>query len=145
MVHRSENKQRAFHFDSVLKQRAVHVSHVRELVAFHWFSIFALGPRHTAHVIKLRVRSHVGEVREPIGHGEEGGYGGDVPGALAVKAVLLQGLEMLLCDGVAATHRHRKVQHGALSRQQVCVFIVNHDLGATRRRSHGLEFTSSPK
>lgn len=119
---------------------AANIKNMRKLVAFHWSSIFALVPRYTTHVIKVRIGPHVGEVSEPIGHGEESGNGGDVPGVLTVKAVFLQILEMLLRDGVTATHGHRKVQHGELSRRQVCVVIINDHLGATRGRSHDLQF-----
>lgn len=119
---------------------AVNIKNMKKLVAFHWSSIFALVPRYTAHIIKVQIGPHVSEVSEPIGHGEESGNGGDVPGVLTVKAVFLQILEMLLRDGVTATHGHRKVQHGELSRRQVCVVIINDHLGATRGRSHDLQF-----
>lgn len=102
--------------------------------------LFALVPRYTTHVIKVQIGPHVGEVSEPIGHGEESGNGGDVPGVLTVEAVFLQTLEMLLRDGVTATHGHRKVQHGELSRRQVCVVVIHDHLGATRGRSHDLQF-----
>lgn len=117
---------------TAMRNLAANVKNRRKLVSFHRSSVFALVPRYTTHVIKVRIWPHVGEVCEPIGHGKESGNGGDVPGVLAVKAVFLQSLEMLLRDGVAATHGHRKVQHGALSRRQVCVVIINDHLGATR-------------
>lgn len=116
------------------------VKNMRKLVASHWSTIFALVPRYTTHVIKVQIGPHVGEVSEPIGHGEESGNGGDVPGVLAVKAVFLQILEMLLRDGVTATHGHRKVQHGELSRRQLCVVIINNYLSATSGKSHDLQF-----
>lgn len=95
---------------------AANISNMRKLVTCHWSIIFALVPWYTAHVIKLYIWSHIGEMCEPIGHGEESSNGGDVPGVFTVKAVFLQSLEMLLRDGIAATYCHRKVQHGMLSR-----------------------------
>lgn len=118
---------------------AANIKNMRKLGRFS-LVLFALVPRYTTHVIKVQIGPHVGEVSEPIGHGEESGNGGDVPGVLTVEAVFLQILEMLLRDGVTATHGHRKVQHGELSRRQVRVVVIHDHLGATRGRSHDLQF-----
>lgn len=63
-----------------------------------------------------------------VGQSKESSDGSDIPGVLAVKAVFLQRLEMILCDGVAPTHSHCKVQHGELSRGQLCILVVYNDL-----------------
>lgn len=71
---------------------------------------------------------------EPVRHGKESSNGGYVPGVLAVKARFLQRFKVLLCDGVAATHSHGKVQHGTLPRGQVSIFIVHNDLEKTEHQ-----------
>lgn len=92
---------------------------------------FALSfvPWYAAHNVEFSIGPHVSEVGHPVGHGKERGDGTNVPGILAVEAHFLQGLEVLLSDGVAATHSQGKVQHGALPRRQLCILIVHNDLG----------------
>lgn len=105
------------------------------LLLLHLPFVLVLFPWYTTHIVKLEVGPHVSEVREPIGHGKESGNGSNIPGILTVEALRLQRLEMLLCDGVAAAHRHRKVQHGELSGGQLCILVVDNDLGGSRRRN----------
>lgn len=92
-----------------------------------------LVPGHTAHVVELCIGPHVGQVGQPVGHGEESSDGSDVPGVLTVKAHFLQGQKVLVSDGVAATHSQSKVQHDPLPRGQLCILIVNNHLGMRAR------------
>lgn len=103
-----------------------------------------LVPGHTAHVVELCVGSHVGQVGQPVGHGEERSDGSDVPGVLPVKAHFLQGQKVLVGDGVAATHGQSKVQHDPLPRGQLCVLIVYNHLGM-RANDRGIkQFQCTP-
>lgn len=98
------------------------------LLLFLIHCVLLLVSRYTTQVIKLKVWPHVSEVRKSIGQSKESSDGSDIPGVLAVEAVFLQTLEMILCDGVAPTHSHCKVQHGELSRGQLCILVVYNDL-----------------
>lgn len=88
-------------------------------------SLAPLVPWQSAHVVELSVGPHVGEVGEPVGHGEKGGDSSDVPGILAIQPVFLKRLEVLLRHSVATAHGHRKVQHGTFTRAQLRRTVVH--------------------
>jgi|HubBroStandDraft_1064217.scaffolds.fasta_scaffold243273_2 hypothetical protein len=61
-----------------------------------------LGSPLASHRIELVVRPDGEGVGEPVGHREQGGDGGDVPGVIVREAVALQLLVILFLDGVRA-------------------------------------------
>src|SRR5689334_5089701 len=51
-------------------------------------------PRHASHEVELRVGRRGREMREPVGHGEEGRDGADLPDLLVAQPALAEPLEV---------------------------------------------------
>lgn len=81
---------------------------------------FCFVSRHSTHVVKLCVRSHVSQMGHAVGQGEEGSNGRNVPNILSVKTVSLQGAEMFFsycftpADGKSSMAFSRAVRSATL-------------------------------
>lgn len=84
--------------------------------------------RHSPHVVKLCVRSHVSQVGHAVGQSKEGSNGSNVPNILSVKTMSLQAAEMFFSYGFTPADCQRKVQHGLLTSAQLRNPVINCNL-----------------
>lgn len=89
---------------------------------------FCFVSRHSTHVVKLCVRSHVSQMGHAVGQGEEGSNGRNVPNILSVKTMSLQGAEMFFSYCFTPADGQSKVQHGFLTGGQIGNPVINRDL-----------------
>lgn len=89
---------------------------------------FCFVSRHSPHVVKLCVRSHVSQMGHAVGQSKEGSNGSNVPNILSVKTMSLQGAEMFFSYCFTPADCQSKVQHGLLTGAQLRNPVINCNL-----------------